>query len=422
MRFDRAAREGVETSALAPYAVRSVSTRRRYHEPPDVFRTEFQRDRDRVLHSTAFRRLQHKTQVFVVTEGDFYRTRLTHTLEVSQIGRSIAAGLGLNVDLVEAIALAHDLGHPPFGHAGEQELHTMMKGHGGFEHNVQSLRVVDELEIRYALFPGLNLSWHVRQGMGTHATIYDAPVVPPEFTEFANSSLEGQVVDVADMIAYSTHDLDDALHIGLADEDDLQSRGIEFWLEASRYAEQIVARRDMADKQVELTLEEVRGEVPLRFIPPGSRKREDVRIREAVRWMIGRLVEDVVRTSDEALRRSGIGSAEDAMRIPERLVRLTDLRAGQLEQLAFYLRDVVYFHPAKLLVEQKARRIVRALFDTFVREPRLLPRVTQERLERAEAHRVVCDYISGMTDRYALDLYNRLFETYEIGFGGGATP
>lgn len=418
MRFDRAAREAVEISTLAPYAVRSASTRRRYHEPPDVFRTEFQRDRDRVLHSTAFRRLQHKTQVFVVTEGDFYRTRLTHTLEVSQIARSIAAGLGLNVDLVEAIALAHDLGHPAFGHAGEQELHTLMEGHGGFEHNIQSLRVVDELEMRYAMFPGLNLSWHVRQGIGTHATIYDAPDVPPEFAEFPHASLEGQVVDLADMIAYSTHDLDDALRIGLADEDDLEARGIELWMEASRYAAQVVARRDMADRQVELTLEEVRGEVPLDFLLPGSRKRDDVRIREAIRWMIGRLVEDVVRTSDETLHRSGAGLPEDAIRFPERLVRLSDLRAGQLEQLAFYLRDVVYYHPEKLLMEQKARRIVRALFDMFVREPRLLPRVTQERLERADGHRVVCDYISGMTDRYALDLYNRLFETYEIGFGG----
>ena len=158
MPFERAARETLEASALAPYAVRSASTRRRYHELPDAYRTEFQRDRDRVLHSTAFRRLQHKTQVFVVTEGDLYRTRLTHTLEVAQIARSIASALMLNSDLVEAIALAHDLGHPPFGHAGEQELHLLMREHGGFEHNLQSLRVVDELEVRYAMYPGLNLS------------------------------------------------------------------------------------------------------------------------------------------------------------------------------------------------------------------------------------------------------------------------
>lgn len=420
--LERNARETIEASTLAPYAVRSASTRRRYHERADVYRTEFQRDRDRVLHSTAFRRLQHKTQVFVVTEGDFYRTRLTHTLEVSQIARSIAGGLGLNVDLVEAIALAHDLGHPPFGHAGEQELHVLMHAHGGFEHNVQSLRVVDELEIRYAMYPGLNLSWHVRQGIATHATIYDMPQVPPEFADLPQSSLEGQIVDLADMIAYSTHDLDDALRIGLADEDDLEAKGIELWVEASRYARQLVARRDAAEAQVELTLEEVRGEVPLHFLPPGSHKREDVRIREAIRWMIGHLVEDVIRTSDAELRKSGVETADAAMRHPQRLVPMSSLLSGQLQQLAFYLRDVVYYHPEKLVMEQKGRRIVRGLFEAFVREPRLLPRVTQERLENADVHRVVCDYISGMTDRYALDLYNRLFETYEIGFGGGTTP
>jgi len=418
MTSDRARREAIEAQTLAPYAVRSASTSRRYHERPDAYRTEFQRDRDRVLHSTAFRRLQHKTQVFVVTEGDFYRTRLTHTLEVSQIARSIAAALGLNVDLVEAVALAHDLGHPPFGHAGEQELHLLMHDAGGFEHNVQSLRVVDELEVRYAMYPGLNLTWHVRQGIATHATLYDAPVVPEEFLRFPQASLEGQVVDLADMIAYSTHDLDDALRIGLADEQELTARGIELWLEASRYAGQLMARRDAAEHQVELRLEEVRGEVPLDFLPPGSRRRADVRVREAIRWMIGRLVEDVIAASAAALAAAAPTSAEAAMRHPRRLVRLSEVREGQLRQLAFYLRDVVYNHPDKLVMEQKARRIVRGLFEILVKEPRLLPRVTQERLDRAPIQRVVCDFISEMTDRYALDLFSRLFETYEIGFGG----
>ncbi len=421
MPVERAARESLEASALAPYAVRSATTRRRYQERPDPYRTEFQRDRDRVLHSTAFRRLQHKTQVFVVTQGDFYRTRLTHTLEVSQIARSIAAALGLNVDLAEAIALAHDLGHPPFGHAGEAELHGLMAAHGGFEHNVQSLRVVDELEIRYAMHPGLNLAWHVRQGIATHATIYDAPEVPAEFGDLPHASLEGQVVDLADMIAYSTHDLDDALHIGLADEGDLAAKGIELWIEASHLADGVVARRDAAETQVELTLEEVRGEAPLHFLPPGSRKREDVRIREAIRRMIGRLVEDVITTSEETIRRYSVRSTADVMHAEERLVVMSAFLDTQLRQLAFYLRDVVYYHPEKLLTEHKARRIARGLFEMFVREPRLLPRVTQERLPSADVHRVVCDYISGMTDRFALDLYNRMYETYEIGFGGRTT-
>ncbi len=423
MIVDRASREAVEETTLAPYASRSTAARRRYHERPDAHRTEFQRDRDRILHSTAFRRLQHKTQVFVVTEGDFYRTRLTHTLEVSQIARSIASALGLNVDLVEAVALAHDLGHPPFGHAGEGELHELMKGHGGFEHNIQSLRVVDELEIRYAMYPGLNLSWPVRQGIATHATIYDAPEVPAEFAHFPHSSLEAQIVDLADMIAYSTHDLDDALHIGLADEVDLEAKAIELWVEASRHADQLVARRDAAETQTELTLEEVRGEgVPLHFLPPGSRKRTDVRVREAIRWMIGHLVEDVIRTSAEAIEKGTISAADAVMRAPLRLIVMSELLTGQLRQLAFYLRDVVYYHPDKLLVEQKARRIVRGLFEVFVKEPRLLPRVTQERLEVADVHQVVCDYISGMTDRFALDRYNRLYETYASGFGGSTTP
>jgi dGTPase len=421
MPFERAARESLEASALAPYAVRSAATHRRYHERRDSYRTEFQRDRDRVLHSTAFRRLQHKTQVFVVTQGDFYRTRLTHTLEVSQIARSIASALGLNIDLVEAMALAHDLGHPPFGHAGEAELHSLMEAHGGFEHNVQSLRVVDELEIRYAMFPGLNLSWHVRQGIATHTTIYDAPQVPAEFADVPHASLEGQVVDLADMIAYSTHDLDDALYIGLADEADLTAKGIELWLEASQRADGVVARRDATETQVELTLEEKRGEVPLRFLPPGSRKREDVRIREAIRWMIGRLVEDVITVSEQAIRGSRVRSADDAMHHDGRVVVMSPLLDTQLRQLASYLRDVVYHHPEKLLIEHKARRVARGLFEMFIREPRLLPRVTQERLQTADVHRVVCDYISGMTDRFALDLYGRMYESYEIGYGGGAT-
>jgi dGTPase len=422
MIVERTAREAMETTALAPYAVPSASSSRRYHERPDPYRTAFQRDRDRILHSSAFRRLQHKTQVFVVTEGDFYRTRLTHTLEVSQIARSIASALGLNVDLVEAVALAHDLGHPPFGHAGEQELHELMDGHSGFEHNIQSLRVVDELEIRYAAFPGLNLCWHVRQGIATHATIYDAPQVPAEFAEPPSASLEGQIVDLADMIAYSTHDLDDALHIRLADERDLTAKGIELWMDALRHAEQVVARHDIAERQVELTLEELRGEVPRYALPPGSRKREDVRIREAIRLMIGQLVEDVIQTSGAAIARVKITSGDQAMRHRARLITMSDLLGSQLRQLAFYLRDVVYYHPGKLLMEQKARRIVRGLFDAFVKEPRLLPRSVQEGLESGDRHRVVCDYVSSMTDRSALDLYNRLYETYEIGFGGGTSP
>lgn len=422
MTFERMARESLEASALAPYAVRSAATHRRYHERPDAYRTEFQRDRDRVLHSTAFRRLQHKTQVFVVTEGDLYRTRLTHTLEVAQIARSIASALRLNSDLVEAISLAHDLGHPPFGHAGEQELHVLMHEHGGFEHNLQSLRVVDELEVRYAMYPGLNLSWDVRQGIAMHSTIYDAPKVPAEFSGSPNASLEGQVVDVADMVAYSTHDLDDALHVGLADEHQLTARGIELWVEGLESADHVLARRDAAETQVELGLEEVRGEVPRYPLPLDSWKRRDVRIREAIRWMIGRLVSDVIATSDALIRDSGAASADAVQRHAHRLVLMSELLTHQLSQLATYLREEVYYHPEKLVMEQKARRVIRGLFEAFVGEPRLLPRPVQERLDGTDRYRVVCDFVSGLTDRSALDLYNRLYETYEFGFGGGTTP
>jgi len=268
------------------------------------------------------------------------------------------------------------------------------------------------------MFPGLNLSWPVRQGIATHSTMYDTPEVPAEFAGLRNASLEGQVVDLADMIAYSTHDLDDALHIGLADEADLDANNVELWHEASHFAAQRVARRDAAETQVELSLEEQHGEgIPLHFLPPKSRKRTNVRVREAIRWMIGRLVEDVVATSAERIAKAGVTSLDSATHYSHRLIEMTGLRAGQLRQLALYLRDVVYYHPDKLLMEQKARRIVSALFEVFAKEPRLLPRVTQERLTSADRRQVVCDYISGMTDRFALDLYNRLFETYEIGFG-----
>ncbi|MGH2426771.1 MAG: hypothetical protein ACRDF1_10910, partial [bacterium] len=199
------------------------------------------------------------------------------------------------------------------------------------------------------------------------------------------------------------------------------AKGIELWMDALRHAEQVVARHDVVERQVELTLEEVRGEVPRHALPAGSRKREDVRIREAIRLMIGQLVEDVIQTSGAAIARHKIALGEEAMRHGERLVAMSELLEGQLNQLAFYLRDVVYYHPEKLLMEQKAKRIVRGLFEAFAGEPRLLPRGVQERLESGNTHRVVCDYVSSMTDRSALDLYNRLFETYEIGFGGGMT-
>ena len=372
-----------ERLVLAPYALKAAESKgRRYPEAPDPMRTDFQRDRDRIVHCTAFRRLEYKTQVFVNNEGDHYRTRLTHSMEVAQIARSIARALRLNEDLVEALALVHDLGHPPFGHAGERALQEMMKDHGGFEHNRQALRVVDLLERRYAAFPGLNLTAETRESILKHKGLY----ATPEAKEFAgaapNPFLEAQVVDVSDRIAYNNHDVDDGLYSGLLSEQELDEVAI---------------------------VREVRAEVA------ASPARADKKLSRyaIVRKLIGRCVNDVVQASAERIEASGAASPLDARRADRRLVGFSDGMEALQKELGSFLMRSFYRHYRVMRMQSKAERCVSRLFTAFTRDPRQLPPGYQAAAEREGLHRTVCDYIGGMTDRYAQDEYRKLFYPFE---------
>jgi dGTPase len=370
-----------EEEVLAPYAMRTRdSLGRRYPEPSHPFRTLYQRDRDRVTYSTAFRRLLYKTQVLVAQTNDHHRTRLTHTLEVAQISRTVARQLGLNEDLTETIALAHDLGHPPFGHAGEQALDECMRGHGGFEHNRHGLRIVEVLEYRYAGFPGLNLSREVLEAMAQHSGRRDAPEVAA-YLDVGRPLLEAQVVDAADSLAYDAHDVDDAFGAGLVSADDL--REVEFW----RLAVERVERRH--------------GRLgPLQFEPA------------VVRALIDWQVTDLLEHTRQRLRQARVRSVQDVRAAPEVLVgpgpEVRRLKAG----LETFLRERVYRHYRVLRMAAKGRRIVQALFEEFTRAPDLLPERYSCRVAREGRERVVCDYLAGMTDRYAQDEYLRLFRPY----------
>jgi dGTPase len=375
---------------LAVYAAKDEYTRgRRQPEPPPAFRTEFQRDRDRIIHSNAFRRLVYKTQVFVNHEGDLYRTRLTHSIEVAQIARTIAHALRLNETLVEAICLAHDLGHTPFGHAGQDALNECMRAYGGFEHNLQSLRVVDELEERYAAFPGLNLTFETREGILKHCSVNNARQLGElgdRFIKRTQPSLEAQIANIADEIAYNNHDLDDGLRAGL------------------------------------IQLEEVR-EVPLvareyetvtRLYPDLDGRRL---VHEIVRRMIGYVVTDLIETTTEALAAVRPDSV-DAVRLAGRpLVSFSDEVGAEHQTLKRYLRDHVYRHYRVLRMTTKAQQVVRGLFDAFFERPELLPTEHHEAAKDMESAageagraRAVADYIAGMTDRYAIGEYERLFD------------
>ncbi|HZT79787.1 MAG TPA: deoxyguanosinetriphosphate triphosphohydrolase [Gemmataceae bacterium] len=367
-----------EEEVLAPYAMRTRQSKgRRYPEPPHPFRTLYQRDRDRVVHSTAFRRLMYKTQVLVSQTNDHHRTRLTHTLEVAQISRTVARQLGLNEDLTEAIALAHDLGHPPFGHAGETALDECMKGHGGFEHNRHGLRIVEVLEYRYADFPGLNLSWEVLEAMALKSKRRDAAEVR-EFTAAGRPLLEAQVVDAADSLAYDTHDIDDALAVGLITAADLDE--VAFWRKA-----------------VERVRQQHRGVGPLQFQPT------------VVRALIDWQVTDLLENTRQRLRQHRIRTVEDVRRAPEVLVGPgPEVRALKAE-LEDFLHRRVYRHYRVQRMAAKGQRVLRALFTEFRREPGLLPERYARRAAAGQPERVVCDYLAGMTDRYAQDEYQRLF-------------
>ncbi|GAB4467196.1 MAG: deoxyguanosinetriphosphate triphosphohydrolase [Burkholderiaceae bacterium] len=376
---------GAFEADLAPYAARSTATRGRTHpEPPTVARSEFQRDRDRIVHSTAFRRLEYKTQVFVNHEGDLFRTRLTHSLEVAQIGRSIARNLHVNEDLVEAIALAHDLGHTPFGHAGQEALHECMKPYGGFEHNLQSLRVVDELEERYGGFDGLNLCFETREGILKHCSLENARTLGAlgeRFITRRQPTLEAQIANLADEIAYNNHDIDDGLRSGL-----LSLPQIE---EVPIFARHV---RDVRERYPALA--------------------ERRLIHETVRRMINTLIIDLI---EETRRRIAAVEPDsvDAVRAAPPLIAFSEPVRREADELKRFLGDHLYRHYRVMRMASKARRIVGELFEAFMDDPRLLPPDHRARAER-DRPRAIADYVAGMTDRYAIKEHRRLFAVGEI--------
>ncbi|EOA06439.1 deoxyguanosinetriphosphate triphosphohydrolase [Herbaspirillum frisingense GSF30] len=372
---------------LAPYAAHSASSRgRRFSETPPGSRSEFQRDRDRIVHSTAFRRLEYKTQVFVNHEGDLFRTRLTHSIEVAQIARSCARNLQLNEDLVEAISLAHDLGHTPFGHAGQDELNHCMKQHGGFEHNLQSLRVVDELEQHYGAFDGLNLTFETREGILKHCSLHNARQlgdIGVRFLEKKQPSLEAQLANLADEIAYNNHDIDDGLRSGLLT--------MELMSEVDFFARHL--------REVEQTY-------------PGITGRRV--IHETVRRMINALIVDLIQTASVRIAELAPRDIEDVRNAPP-LIAFSDAMAGEAAVLKKFLREKLYRHYQVNRMTAKARRIIAEMFSAFMGQPSLLPPDYQVKAMHDDTQqldkqaRKVADYIAGMTDRYAIREHRRLF-------------
>jgi dGTPase len=372
----RADAEREEREQLAPCAEKSGDSRGRLHpEPEHAYRTAFARDRDRILHSTAFRRLEYKTQVFVYHEGDHYRNRLTHTLEGSQIARTLARTLRLNEDLAEAVVLAHDLGHTPFGHAGERVLDELLAGEGGFDHNRQTLRIVDWLEERYPGFRGLNLSHETREGILKHGSDWEHPVPVP--ARGPNPSLEAQLADHADEIAYLNHDLDDGLRSGLLDWDQL--RGVALWAEAC----------DALPK----------GEAPAS---------ERVRRAQVIRALFDRLVTDLATTSARAIAAAGVASADEVRAQRDPLVRFSPETGASQRKLKEFLYASLYHHPRVLEVSRRAEEILGDLYRHYRERPEALPPHVLARAGEEGEARAIADYIAGMTDRFALAEHARL--------------
>jgi dGTPase len=370
-----------EEKILARYALRTAETRgREYDEEPHAFRSPFQRDRDRIVHSTAFRRLNYKTQVLVAQTNDHHRTRLTHTLEVAIISRTIARQLRLNEDLTEAIALSHDLGHPPFGHAGEHALDLCMADHGGFEHNRHGLRIVETLEWRHADFPGLNLSWELLESMAFHSKRPDTPEVR-KYLRPGQPLLEAQVVDAADSLAYDAHDIDDALSVGLITPEELCD--VEFW----RVTLERVLRRHgpVAPEQLHPTV---------------------------VRTLIDCQVADLLAHTRTRLSEERIETVDDVRESPGVLVGLGPEMRALREGLAAFLNERVYQHYRVQRMAAKGQRLVTQLFAEFSRSPELLPPRYAQRARQGALERTVCDYLAGMTDRYAQEEYLRLFQPF----------
>jgi len=369
--------------SLAPHAQTSARSRgRRYPEEHHGYRSLYQRDRDRVVHARAFRRLEYKTQVFVNHEGDHYRTRLTHTIEVSQIGRTVARALGLNEDLVESLALSHDLGHTPFGHLGEDVLDAFMKGEGGFNHNRQTLRIVEILEERYPDFPGLNLTWEVREGIAKHS----GPIKPkdaPEFVEYEpdrQPTLEAQLIDLVDEIAYNHHDIDDGLSSGLLETDALASA-------VPLFGEPLERAR-------------------LRWPEADPRRVRTV----ALRGLINVLVTDLIETTNASVEAAGVATVDDVRSAGRLLAGLSPTMSGENRALKDYLKTHLYQHHRIERMKDKASRVLQSLCERYLENPRLLPDDARRRADEEGLHRAIADYMAGMTDRYASEEYQRLFD------------
>lgn len=375
----RIEKERREREWLAPYAQKSGDSAGRVHaEPAHPHRTAYERDRSRIIHSRAFRRLEYKTQVFLNGTGDHLRTRLTHTIEVASISRTIARSLGLNEDLAEAIALAHDLGHAPFGHSGETMLNELMRGHGGFEHNTQSLRIVEVIERKYPRFAGLNLSWEVREGLQKHQKFYDPPK-PGSHEKYTSPSLEAQIANLADEITYYSHDLDDGLDFQLITPKQLEQ--LDVWCDS--YAE---VRRHFP---------RLRGKELHSYV---------------IRCIIDRQVQDVITTSEEFINDAGVQSADDVRRQKKPLIRysLPLLKANQV--LRKFLYKNLYYHPRVATANDRACELLKGVFQRYLKKPSLLGVTTAKRVRKDGLHRTVCDYLSGMTDRYLLEEHQRLFD------------
>ncbi|HLF88004.1 MAG TPA: deoxyguanosinetriphosphate triphosphohydrolase [Anaerolineales bacterium] len=379
MLFTRSRLEEVEDKYLAPYGMRSKYTRGRiFPEREADYRTVFQKDRDRILHTTAFRRLEYKTQVFINYEGDYYRTRLTHTLEVAQIGRTVARALGANEDLIEAICLAHDLGHSPFGHSGEVALSRLMKAHGGFDHNKQSLRIVTKLEKRYPDFNGLNLSWETREGIVKHETEYDISDAG-DYNPELRGNIEAQIANAADELAYSAHDLDDGLRSGMITPAMLE--GIALW---------------------EILLESV-----------GLRRVNDlveVARHRLIRRLIGLEMNDLVDRTSTRLDESGVQSVEGLQKLPYNVIGFSEEMHRRNRELKDFLYANLYRNPRVVRMQVKAERILTELFEAYRKEPEMLPLSVQVVIEERGLERAICDYLAGMTDRYAIEEYRKLFD------------
>lgn len=379
MIYTRQQLEEFEVQQIAPYGICSKNSKgRKFPEEEADFRTRFQRDRERILHTTAFRRLEYKTQVFINQEGDYYRTRLTHSLEVAQIGRSLARTLGANEDLVETICLAHDLGHPPFGHSGEAALSRLMTEHGGFNHNTQSVRIVTELERRYPDFPGLNLTWETIEGMVKHETDYDISEAT-DYDPDLRGHLEAQIANAADELAYTAHDLDDGLRSGMITPNQLD--GIAIW---------------------EIVNESI-----------GSRKSEnldDLTRHQIIRRLIGFETNDLIQSIDRYLRKSGVKSSLELQKLPYNVVGFSEDMYRRNRELKDFLFNNLYRHYRVVRMATKAERVILELFTAYQNAPSVMPPAYQALIPSRGLERVICDYVAGMTDRFAIDEHSRMFD------------